>query len=125
MRIVIDMNLTPAWVSVLERHGFEAVHWSTIGAGNAPDREVLGWALENDHVVFTNDLGFGAILAATGTTAPSVFQVRAHDLSLDHLEDLVVGALRAHETLLSEGALITLDETRLRFRILPLHREED
>ena len=44
MKILIDMNLSPAWVSVLEEAGHTASHWSTIGSLNAPDREVLLWA---------------------------------------------------------------------------------
>jgi len=44
MKILIDMNLSPAWVRVLEEAGHSAIHWSTIGSLNAPDREVLLWA---------------------------------------------------------------------------------
>src|SRR5687767_13008817 len=29
------MNLSPSWVERLARHGFEAVHWSTIGAATS------------------------------------------------------------------------------------------
>jgi predicted nuclease of predicted toxin-antitoxin system len=114
------MNLSPAWVPVLERHGFKAAHWSTIGAKDASDLEIFRWARNNDHVVFTNDLDFGAILAVAGTATPSVFQVQTQNLSPSHLESLVVDALRQHESVLAEGALITLDESRLRVRILPL-----
>jgi len=35
MRLLIDMNLPPAWVSHFAARGFEAVHWSTIGAPTA------------------------------------------------------------------------------------------
>jgi len=31
MKLLIDMNLSPEWIAVLERAGFETVHWSTIG----------------------------------------------------------------------------------------------
>ncbi|MEH2244110.1 DUF5615 family PIN-like protein [Nostoc sp.] len=31
MKILLDINLSPEWVAVLENAGFEAVHWSTIG----------------------------------------------------------------------------------------------
>ena len=30
MKIVIDMNLSPTWVSPFEAAGYEAVHWSTV-----------------------------------------------------------------------------------------------
>jgi predicted nuclease of predicted toxin-antitoxin system len=76
MKIVIDMNLTPLWVDVLTKHGWQAVHWSSIGAPRAKDSEIMNWALTNGHIVFTHDLDFGAILAATQANAPSVIQVR-------------------------------------------------
>jgi len=53
MKILIDMNLSPAWVSVLEEAGHTASHWSTIGSLNAPDRDVLFWAKANGYVLFT------------------------------------------------------------------------
>jgi predicted nuclease of predicted toxin-antitoxin system len=31
MKILIDMNLSPEWVEVIERHGWKALHWSTVG----------------------------------------------------------------------------------------------
>jgi predicted nuclease of predicted toxin-antitoxin system len=47
MKIVIDMNLTPLWVDVLTGHGWQAVHWSTIGDPRAKDSEIMNWALTN------------------------------------------------------------------------------
>ena len=41
MKLLVDMNLSPSWVDRLARHGFEAVHWSTIGAATAPDMPEL------------------------------------------------------------------------------------
>jgi predicted nuclease of predicted toxin-antitoxin system len=29
--LVVDMNLTVEWVAELARHGWSAVHWSTVG----------------------------------------------------------------------------------------------
>lgn len=41
MKWVIDMNLSPDWVPLLAESGDEVSHWSTLGAPNAPDREIL------------------------------------------------------------------------------------
>lgn len=120
MKILVDMNLSPLWVQSLEDHGFTATHWSSVGDGRAPDSELMQWAHDNDYVVFTNDLDFGAILAVTKAKAPSVIQVRAQDVSPEHLTDLVVRGLRQHEEMLEQGALISIDEARLRSRVLPL-----
>jgi len=40
MKILIDMNLSPEWVGVLEAAGWRATHWSSIGKASAPDEEI-------------------------------------------------------------------------------------
>jgi predicted nuclease of predicted toxin-antitoxin system len=120
MKILVDMNLSPAWVGLFISHAIEAVHWSWIGDLRAPDPVVMNWARENSHIVFTHDLDFGAMLALTQAKSPSVIQVRTHDVSPSHLERKVIYACRVHRELLEKGALIVLDENRARIRILPL-----
>jgi predicted nuclease of predicted toxin-antitoxin system len=75
MKLLVDMNLSPRWVSLLNGAGIEAVHWSTVGATNAPDREIMAYALAHDFVVLTHDLDFSAILAVTQGEKPSVVQL--------------------------------------------------
>lgn len=65
VKLLIDMNLPPVWVEVLRKHGWEAVHWSQIGDPRSSDRDIMEWARKNGYVVFTHDLDFGSILAAT------------------------------------------------------------
>ena len=120
MKILIDMNLSPEWLPLLSSHGFDAVHWSRIGAPNSPDAEIMQWARTNGHVVFTHDLDFGVLLAHSHDGKPSVVQVRTQDVTPSHLGPVILSVLRAHETILSLGALITVDEARARVRILPL-----
>jgi len=40
MKILIDMNLSPAWVTALKEAGFESVHWSEIGEPDASDETI-------------------------------------------------------------------------------------
>ncbi|MCW5969277.1 MAG: DUF5615 family PIN-like protein [Blastocatellales bacterium] len=40
VKLLIDMNLSPDWVSVLERHGWSAIHWSEVGDPRATDRTI-------------------------------------------------------------------------------------
>jgi predicted nuclease of predicted toxin-antitoxin system len=74
MKLLIDMNLSPEWVRVLGDKGFQALHWSKIGMPNAPDHEIMAWAKENGYILFTHDLDFGAILAATREEAQASFK---------------------------------------------------
>jgi predicted nuclease of predicted toxin-antitoxin system len=96
VKLLVDMNLSPSWAERLARYGFEAVHWSTIGAATAPDVEFLTWANEHHFVVITNDLDFSAILAASARATPSVVQIRTQDLLSDEVVSTVVHAIEAH-----------------------------
>jgi predicted nuclease of predicted toxin-antitoxin system len=120
MKVLIDMNLSPQWVEIFQRKGWESVHWSTIGNPQATDREILRWAKDNSYIVFTHDLDFGAILAATGADSPSVIQIRTQDVSPVNLEGLLIAVMEQHETRLEEGSLIVIDQAKARVRILPL-----
>ena len=57
MKLLIDMNLSPRWVSHLAAAGFKAAHWSTLGAGNAPDSELMAFAKVHGYTVLTHGLG--------------------------------------------------------------------
>ena len=98
MKILIDMNLSPEWVEVLKRAGWDAIHWSTVGDMCAPDDVIMSLARENNFVVFTHDLDFGVLLALTQAESPSVIQVRTQDVFPDVLGDRLVKVLREHHS---------------------------
>jgi predicted nuclease of predicted toxin-antitoxin system len=114
------MNLTPQWRPHLERAGHEVRHWSEIGAYNAPDTTRMEWARQNDYIVFTHDLDYGALLYLTGATAPSVIQVRGADVRPTALLGSILNALLEAEDALAAGALVTVDVIRHRISVLPL-----
>lgn len=80
----------------------------------------MQWARNNDCVVFTNDLDFGILLAHSKDHGPSVIQVRSQDVAPDHLGPLLVSVLNKHRDALENGALLTVDESKSRVRILPI-----
>jgi predicted nuclease of predicted toxin-antitoxin system len=80
----------------------------------------MAWARANEHIIFTHDLDFGTTLALTHAAGPSVVQVRGQDVLPDHMGGIVVAALRQHESALETGALVVVDASRSRVRVLPL-----
>lgn len=124
MKLLVDMNLSPRWIGTLADAGFEAVHWSAVGASNAPDSEIMAYAKLNAFVVITHDLDFGAILAATQGEKPSVVQIRAEDVRPQAIGNQIVNALRQMAAELDQGALLTIDTNRTRLRLLPLRSRE-
>lgn len=120
MKFLIDMNLSPRWRAILQAEGWDSVHWSQVGAAAAPDHEVMQWALADERIVLTHDLDYGAMLAATQATGPSVVQVRTQDVRPQSLAPLLVEILRQYENELKAGGLLIVDEAKSRVRLLPL-----
>lgn len=120
LKILIDMNLSPVWISFFKSNGIEAVHWSNIGNIREDDSVIMDYAKNNEYVLFTNDLDFGAILAAGKSRTPSVIQIRTQDVLPANIGNLVITSLKQYSTLLETGALITIDEAKQRAKVLPI-----
>lgn len=120
MKVIIDMNLSPAWQDTLTAAGIDAAHWTGLGAPNALDREIMDFARDTDSIVLTYDLDFSAILAVTNQDKPSVVQLRAEDTSPLANGAAVIAAIRQCEAELEQGALVTVDPLRFRLTLLPL-----
>lgn len=120
MKVLVDMNLSPRWATEFRSRGLESAHWQKVGAASAPDEEVLAWCAANDHILFTHDLDFGAILAASKGRNPSVVQLRAENVVPEVMLNHVIDALRQVEKYLAQGALVTIEPARHRVRLFPL-----
>jgi predicted nuclease of predicted toxin-antitoxin system len=73
-------------------------------------------------IVFTHDLDFGTILAASRGSKPSVVQVRASNVTPEAIGPQVAAALRQMASELDDGALLTIDTSRARLRLLALRK---
>jgi predicted nuclease of predicted toxin-antitoxin system len=125
VKILVDVCLSSRWIAILEEAGFEAVHWSSVGAVDAPDRIIMEYAIREGYVILTRDLDFGTILAATRDLRPSVVQLRVKRASPSLIGIYVADVLRQSAIELEGGAFLTLDLKRTRLRILPLNRHRD
>ena len=119
MKIIVDVNLAVRWANMLSSRGIEAVHWTTIGAANAQDTEIMAYARQNGYSVFTNDLDFSAILVSTRASSPSVIQIRAEDTRPEAHLERVAEALIKYSAAIDQGTIITIDTHKTRMHILP------
>ncbi len=120
LRIVVDMSLSVEWIPLLEEAGWTAVHWSQVGDPRADDTTIMAWASGHGHVVFTHDLDFGTALALTHAGKPSVIQVRAQRVLPEHMGSIVFACLKQYERELAAGALVVVEPSKSRVRVLPL-----
>ena len=80
----------------------------------------MEWARTSGFVVFTHDLDFGTMLALTHALGPSVIQIRGQNVLPDHMAPILMAALTQHEKDLEAGALVVVDESKSRVRVLPI-----
>ena len=83
----------------------------------------MEFARGNGLIVFTHDLDFSAMLAATQAASPSVLQMRTQDGLSEDATTKLIAVVKKYEAELTIGALITIDATRSRLRILPLRKK--
>jgi predicted nuclease of predicted toxin-antitoxin system len=59
VKVLVDVNLPPAWTGVLAEHHIAAVHWTSVGDPRAADAELMltehGAALESGALVTVDE----------------------------------------------------------------------
>jgi len=120
MKLLLDMNLSPKIAAALSHMGIESVHWLSVGSQGATDTEIISYAKENNYVVITHDLDFSVILSVSHGKLPSVIQIRAQDMNIEKIANMVSFAVQENAVELTHGAILSIDAKRARLRLLPL-----
>lgn len=121
MKLLIDENLPPRLAVLLSEAGHDAAHVRDLDAAGASDAQLIDLALADGRTIVSADTDFGALLAATAATAPSVILVReAVDLHPQELAQLLITCIEQLEAQLAAGAMVALTRTGARVRRLPL-----
>jgi predicted nuclease of predicted toxin-antitoxin system len=121
MRLLIDENLSPRVTRLLGEAGHDVVHVTEVGLGDTDDAEILDAAANGARAIVTADTDFGALLAARGTSSPSVVMLRSSDhLTPDEQAGLIVKVLVSVGAELERGAIASVTTERVRLRDLPI-----
>lgn len=120
MKFLLDENISPSLAVLLQELGYEARHVNEIGYNNTPDFKISKFAATSGEIIITHDTDFGTILALTGSERPSVVLFRWKIISAQLVFQFLVSYLPQLAENLTNGALIVVDEQKIRIRKLPL-----
>lgn len=120
MKLLLDQGLPRSAAALLRVAGLDADHVGDRGYASAADTAILALAVAEDRVVVTLDADFHTLLALAVATEPSVIRIRIEGLRAEALASLILSVLAQARDELSAGAVVTVQEGRLRIRRLPL-----
>jgi predicted nuclease of predicted toxin-antitoxin system len=119
MRLLIDMNLAPSLAAWLRTEGHDAVHVRELGLGRGSDVEVFTRAGQDARVVVTFDLDFGEIAGLAAVTRIGIVLLRLRSVRIPHMRERLRIALAETEGALKLGAVVLVEDTRIRIRSMP------
>lgn len=118
MKFLVDEALQDLVADRLVASGHDATHVRALGMQGAID-DVFAHAADEQRVLVTTDTDFGAILALSGASIPSVLLLRGVGDTVDERVDAITQALTFVEHDLASGAIVVIESDRVRLRSYP------
>jgi predicted nuclease of predicted toxin-antitoxin system len=121
VNFVLDENLAEELGELLTAAGHSSVHVRGAGLQSASDAVVLDYAASQGAVLISADTDFGAILAATHRVTPSFVLLR-HEQGrrAERVAEMILGNLDQVMGDLQTGAVVVIEDGRVRVRRLPI-----
>ena len=121
MKFLLDENQSPVMAATLGSAGHDALHVRDVAMAGAADREILEYAAAQGRIIVSGDTDFGELLARGNAVAPSLVLLRRQQgRRAVEVAALILANLEVIAEDLEGGAIVVLDDDRLRIRRLPL-----
>ncbi len=114
------MGLARRTVEWLREQGHDAIHLRDEGLQRLPDPDILAKAAGEARILLTMDLDFPQLLAASGGRFPSLIVFRLANERWENVNARLADVLGSFSSQLDSGAIISVRDTLIRIRKLPL-----
>jgi predicted nuclease of predicted toxin-antitoxin system len=112
-KFLVDQNLSPKIVKLLQRLGFEAKRLNEAGLSGEADEKIAEYAIKNSYEIVTLDPDFGQLYYFVYPNM-SVVVVRPKVPTIQNVSNLLEGFLRKIDTNKLERSLVVLTEAGYR-----------
>lgn len=120
MKFLADMGISQSTVNWLRVKGYDAIHLRDERLHKINDKEIIEKALEENRIILTCDLDFADLMAASAGISPSVIIFRLENEKPENVDRRLEQVLDDSLGMLEKGAIISVEETRHRVRLLPI-----
>jgi predicted nuclease of predicted toxin-antitoxin system len=84
------------------------------------DATIIATAVREDRILVTQDLDLSALIALAGKIRPSLVSLRLSSSRIEHVNDVLERVLREMARDLERGAIVMVEDQRVRRRSLPI-----
>ena len=124
MRFLLDMGVDVRVATWLREQGHDSLHLRDQGLQRLPNGEIFTKAISESRVILTFDLDFGEIAALARGRNASVVVLRLHNTRTPHVLERLASVLTDCASILEEGAVVVVEESRHRIRPLPVGHDK-
>ena len=120
MRLLADLHIAPRTVQFLRSLGHDVLRVTDFLPATASDESIVERAAQDQRIILTQDLDMTAIIALSRRQYPSLVTLRLSSVRIEFVNAILQRTLPALEHDLQQGALVTIEDSRIRLRHLPL-----
>jgi predicted nuclease of predicted toxin-antitoxin system len=120
MRLLADLHISPRTVQFLRSLGHDVRRVNEILPSTSTDDTVVKQAAQDTRTILTQDLDYSAIITLSGAKTPSLISLRLSSSRIEYVNTVLEKVLPQIEQDVLSGMIITVEDSRIRRRSLPI-----